>query len=161
MFAHLRQKLNRPPADAADADLPEDVVVTFAPEDAVRVSCHDGRVQVRIALAELREGRRRWRDFAVVTHYRPDTSTLDIHFVRDGTIFLEGESLKGKPQVTLRTIFSKVLSAQRGWGLLSPEVATDPRFEDVTISQFTVDEGWIGLAYAPRPTAGPIARKPK
>ena len=106
---------------------------------------------MRIALAELREGKRRWHDFAVVTHYRPDTSTLDIHFVRDGTIFLEGESLRGKPQVTLRTIFSKVLSAQRGWGLLSPEVATDPRLEDVTISQFTVDEGWIGLAYAPRP----------
>ena len=161
LFAHLREKLNRSSDGAADSDLPEDVVVTFASEDSVRVSCHDGRVQVRIALAELSEGRRRWRDFAVVTHYRPDTSTLDIHFVRDGTIFLEGESLKGKPQITLRTIFSKVLSVQRGWGLLSPEVATDPRFADVTISQFTVDEGWIGLAYAPRPTAGPVARKPK
>ncbi len=161
LFAHLRQKLNRPPADDADTDLPEDVVVTFAPEDAVRVSCHDGRVQVRIALAELSEGRRRWHDFAVVTHYRPDTSTIDVHFVRDGSIFLEGESLKGRPQVTLRTIFSKVLSAQRGWGLLSPEVATDPRLEDVTISQFTVDEGWIGLAYAPRPAVGPVARKPR
>ena len=141
-----------------DADLPEDVVVTFAHEDPVRVSCHEGRVQVRIAFAELSDGQRRWRNFAVYTHYRPDTSSLDIHFVRDGTIFLEGESLKGRPQVTLRTIFSKVLSAQRGWGLLSPEFATDPRLEDVTISQFTVDEGWIGLAYAPRPT---MARKPK
>ncbi|HEY1784765.1 MAG TPA: hypothetical protein VGG30_04420, partial [Pirellulales bacterium] len=70
-------------------------------------------------------------------------------------------SLKGKAQVTLRSIFSKVLSAQRGWGLLSPEFATDPRVADVTISQFTVDEGWIGLAYAPRPTPGPVARKPK
>jgi hypothetical protein len=161
LFAHLRDKLNRPATDAVEADLPEDVVVTFAPEDAVRVSCHDGRVQVRLAFAELSEGRRRWRNFAVVTHYRPDTSSLDIHFVRDGTIFLEGETLKGKPQVTLRSIFSKVLSAQRGWGLLSPEFATDPRLEDVAISQFTVDEGWIGLAYAPRPTTGPIARKPK
>ncbi len=132
------------------------MVVTFAPEDAVRVSCQDGRVQVRIALAELSEGRRRWRDFAVCTHYRPDTSTLDIHFVRDGTIYLEGESLKGKPQITLRTIFSKVLSS-RGWGLLSPEVASDPRLADVTISQFTVDEGWIGLAYATRPSTGRVA----
>jgi hypothetical protein len=161
LFAHLRDKLNRPAADEVDVDLPEDVVVTFAAEDAVRVSCHDGRVQVRLAFAELSEGRRHWRNFAVCTHYRPDTTTLDVHFVRDGTIFLEGESLKGKPQVTLRSIFSKVLSAQRGWGLLSPEFATDPRLEDVTISQFTVDEGWIGLAYAQRPTAGPLARKPK
>ncbi len=158
LFTHLREKLNRPPVSEADADLPEDIVVTFAATDAVRVRCRDGRVQVRIALAELRDGKRRWHDFAVVTHYRPDSSTLDIHFVRDGTIFLEGESLRGKPQITLRTIFSKVLSAQRGWGLVAPEVAADPRLEDVTISQFTVDQGWIGLAYAPRPS---VARKPR
>ena len=158
LFTHLREKLNRPPVSDADADLPEDIVVTFASTDAVRVHCRDGRVQVRIALAELSEGKRRWHDFAVVTHYRPDSSTLDIHFVRDGTIFLEGESLRGKPQITLRTIFSKVLSAQRGWGLVAPEVAADPRLEDVTISQFTVDQGWIGLAYAPRPS---VARKPR
>lgn len=161
LFAHLREKFNRTAPAASDADLPEDVVLTFAAEDAVRVSCHDGRVQVRIALAELKEGRRRWRDFAICTHYRPDTTLLDVHFVRDGAIFLEGESLKGKPQITLRTIFSKVLSAQRGWGLLSPEITSDPRLEDVTISQFTVDEGWIGLAYAPRPGAGAMARKPR
>jgi hypothetical protein len=158
LFGHLRTKLNRPPHSDADADLPEDVVVTFASTDAVRVHCRDGRVQVRIALADLREGKRHWHDFAVVTYYRPDTSVLDIHFVRDGTIFLEGESLKGKPEVALRTIFSKVLSAQRGWGLLSPEVDTDPRFADVTISQFSVDQGWIGLAYAQRPQ---VARKPR
>jgi hypothetical protein len=158
LFAHFRQKLNRSDNADVDGELPEDIVVTFASTDAVRVHCHDGRVQVRIALEELREGKHRWHDFAVVTHYRPDSSTLDIHFVRDGTIFLEGESLRGKPQITLRTIFSKVLSAQRGWGLLSPEVTADPRLGDVTISQFTVDQGWIGLAYAQRPS---VARKPK
>ncbi|HTU24453.1 MAG TPA: hypothetical protein VMF30_03580, partial [Pirellulales bacterium] len=162
LFAHLRSKLNRAPAASAqDVDLPEEVTVRFAPQDAVRVSCQNGRVEVRLAFAELVQGQHRWRNFAVVTHYRPDTTQLDIHFVRDGTIFLEGESLKGRPQVTLRTIFSKVLSAERGWGLLSPDVTTDPRLADVTISQFTVDQGWIGLAYAPRPTPGPVARRPK
>jgi hypothetical protein len=160
LFAHLRAKLNRP-APAVAPELPEDVVLTFAAQDAVRVHCHAGRVQVRIALAELTDGRRRWHDFAVSTHYRPDPTTLDIHFVRDGGIFLEGKSLRGKPQVALRGIFSKVLSAQRGWGLLSPEMNRDARFADVTISQFTVDEGWVGLAYAPRVNSGPIARKPK
>ncbi len=71
--------------------------MTFAPEDAVRVSVvYEGRVQVRIALAELREGRHRWRDFAVVTHYRPDTSTLDIHFPSaTGSSFWRAKASRG------------------------------------------------------------------
>ncbi len=158
---HFRQKFNRTDNADVDADLPEDVVVTFASTDA---RCLAGALPrwsgagCELHSMNCAKGDTAGNDFAVVTHYRPDSSTLDIHFVRDGTIYLEGESLRGKAQFTLRTIFSKVLSAQRGWGLLSPEITADPRLEDVTISQFTVDQGWIGLAYAQRPS---VARKPK
>jgi hypothetical protein len=47
--------------------------------------------------------------------------------VRDATIFLEGEILKGKPQVKLRTIVSKVLSTNRALSLMDQKIANDLR----------------------------------
>jgi len=160
LFAWLAEKLGRPQLNQQN-DLPEDVRVTFAKENAVRLRCEDGRVEVVFAIAELTQGRSHWRNFTVRTHYRPEARKLDPRFVRDTTIYLDGKSLRGRPQVLLRTIFSKVLSPNRELSLLSEKITADPRIKDLQVTQFVVEDGWIGLAYSPHRPSGTMARKPK
>ncbi len=158
LFAHLGPKLGRPQAELPD-DLPKNVSVTFAQHDAVRLNCDDGQIEVRISLADLTERHRHWKNFVVRTYYRPDNSSLETRFVRTGGIFLEGESLKGKTQFALRSVFSKILSPNRNWGLIDPKFAADPRAADLEITQFEVDKGWIGIAYAARRAPLPVANR--
>ena len=160
LFTWLAEKLGRPQL-SQQTDLPDNVKITFAKENGVRVRCEDGRVEVVFAIAELTQGRHHWRDFTVRTHYRPEARNLDPRFVRDTTIFLDGKSLRGKPQVLLRTIFSKVLSPNRELSLLSEKITSDPRIKDLQVTQFVVEDGWIGLAYSPHRPSGTMARKPK
>jgi hypothetical protein len=159
LYRYLGQKLSRPKVELPE-DLPENVTVTFAAHDAVRVRCDDGRIELRLSFAELSDPRRRWRDFTVKTTYAADPSSLETRFVRDSGIHLEGDSLKGKTELALRGIFSKVLAPTRQMSLVDPKFANDPRVKDVEISQFTIDKGWIGLAYTPR-RPDPVARKPR
>ncbi len=160
LFEHLAQKMGRQQVDLPE-DLPKNVSVTFAAHDAVRLNCDDGQIEVRISLADLTERRKHWKNFVVRTFYRPDTSSLETRFVRSGGIFLEGESLKGKTQFALRSVFSKVLSPTRHWGLIEPKFAADPRMADVEVTQFEVDKGWIGIAYAARRQPLPVASRVK
>jgi len=150
LFQWIGGKFSRPHAPLP-ADLPDDVVITFAEQNAIRLSARDGRLEITIAVAELVQGSNRWRNFSVRTFYRPDTKALDARFTRDSGIYLEGSSLKRKPQVVLRSIFSKVLAANKPWSMVDAKIASDPRLRDLTITQFVVDDGWIGLAYAPKP----------
>ena len=161
LFAWVADKLNRPDL-AEQEDLPENVQMTFADKDAVRLNCEDGRVEVMFSFAELKQGSKRWHDFTVRSFYQPERQGLTPRFVRDrGTIFLEGKSLRGKPQFTLRAIFSRVLSLNRDLNLVDEKITTDPRVQDLEISQFLVEHGWIGLAYSPRRPAANVARQPK
>jgi hypothetical protein len=161
LFEHLGQKMGKQQVDLPD-DLPKSVSLTFAAHDAIRLNCDDGQIEVRISLADLTERRKHWKNFVVRTYYRPDNSSLETRFVRSGGIFLEGESLKGKTQFALRSVFSKVLSPSRHWGLIEPKMAADPRMSDVEITQFEVDKGWIGIAYAARrQPATPVASRVK
>ena len=160
LFEHLGQKMGKQQVELPE-DLPKNVSVTFAAHDAVRLNCDNGQIEVRISIADLSERRKHWKNFVVRTHYRPDTSSLETRFVRSGGIFLEGESLKGKAQFALRSVFSKVLSPSRHWGLIEPKLAADPRMSDVEITQFDVDKGWIGIAYAARRQPQPVAGRVK
>jgi hypothetical protein len=160
LFAWLGEKLDRPQLAAQD-DLPEDVHLTFAPKDAMRLRCEGNRVEVTLAFAELVQNRSRWRDFTVRTYYQPEREGVSPKFTRgDSTIFLEGKSLKGKPQLVLRAIFSKVLSRNRDIHLLNESLTSDPRMHDLEITQFIVEDGWIGLAYSPCRGSNNLARRP-
>jgi hypothetical protein len=161
LFAWLAEKLDQPKLAGQD-DLPEDVHVRFSQQDAVRLRCEGNRVEVTFAFAELAQGRNRWRDFTVRTFYQPEPDGLSPNFARgDSTISLEGKSLKGKPQLVLRAIFSKVLSRKRDIRLLDESLTSDPRLHDLEITQFIVDDGWIGLAYSPRRAVSNVARQPQ
>ena len=71
LFAWVAKKLDRPQMAKLD-DLPEDVHLTFAAEDAVRLSCEAGRLEVILSFAQLTQGHHHWHDFTVRTFYRPD-----------------------------------------------------------------------------------------
>ena len=159
LFKWIAEKLDRPTLAVLD-DLPDNVHLTFAKRDAVRLQCEDGRVEVTFAFAELTQGRRSWRDFTVRTRYLPEAQELSPCFVRDRMLSFAGRSVQGKAQVLLRTIFSKVLSPNRDLRLLSEKITSDPRIQDLQISQFVVEDGWIGLAYSPRRAAANVARRP-
>ncbi len=143
----LSAKLNRVGSKVPE-DLPEGVHVTFAKADPIRVRCDTNRLELALNIAEIRDGRRRWHDFEVRAAYRPVATGLAAQFERDGTIELGGQ-YKGKPEVALRGIFSKVLSRERKLNLLPDTLATDPRLAGLEVTQLVVEDGWIATAIGP------------
>jgi hypothetical protein len=135
-------------------DLPENVFVTFADEDPVRVDCQDGRVRLQIRLAELSQGtKHRWQNFTVRGYYGPTADQLDANLARDGIIELIGEKLRFSDQIALRGIFSRVLSRNRQLNLVNNQIRQSPQLKDQQVTQFVIHDGWIGVALGPK-TAG-------
>ena len=137
------------PLDPPD-DLPEDVFVTFAEEDPVRIDCQDGRVRLTIRLKELSHGNRKWTNFLIRAYYAPDSDQLDANLVRDGVIELGGERLRFGDQVALRGIFSRVLSRNRKLELVNKQIAQSPELRDQQVTQFVIHDGWLGVALGPK-----------
>lgn len=156
MFAWIADKLDQPKLANPD-DIPDDVTVTFAAKDAVRLKCEDGGIEVTFAFARLTRGKKNWRNFTVRSVYRPEAQGLEPRFVRDDTIHLDG-SLRGKVEPGVRAIFSRVLSKNRDLRLLDEKTTSDPRMKDLRISQFVSEDGWLGLAYSPQ-RGGKVARR--
>lgn len=159
LYRWLGAKLNR--EIKAPEDVPDDVVVRFADQDPVRVRCVDGRLELAVAFTRLSHGKKRWRNFAMKTAYEPDPSSLEGRLVRTGGIFLEGETLQGRAEFVLRSILSKAFSVERPWRLMPAKYAADPRIADLEITQFVVEDGWIGVAYAPKRVSSEMARRPR
>lgn len=130
-------------------DIPDDVFVTFADADPVRIDCEDGRVKLTIQLKELeREGDRRWRNLTVRTYYAPDSNQLDANLVRDGIIEIPTpKDLPGRP--LLAGIFGKVLSRNRKLNLINERISKSPQLNDQQVTQFVIHDGWIGVALGP------------
>ena len=147
----LVAKLSRGAVKTPD-DLPAAVRVTFSRNDPIHVRCGDGRLELILHIAEIRDGRRHWRDFEVSAFYRPVAGGLAAEFERDGVIELGGR-YKGKPEIALRGIFSKVLSRERKLDLLPGTLAADPRLAGLEVTQLVVEDGWIGTAIGPLRTA--------
>lgn len=134
-------------------DLPEDVTIEFADHHAVRVRCDGERLMLDIHLKELEAGSRSWRNFTVRAYYAPDAASQEAELARDGAIELIGEGLGFRDQVALRGIFTKVLSRNRTLKLLDERFRQDERLHDLQVIQFTLRDGWIGLALGPRRVA--------
>jgi hypothetical protein len=140
------------------------VRITFADQDAVRLDTVDGRLEVTFAIKELRQEGSRWHDFQVRAYYVPKLDSLAPLFERDPdphySLRIDGDSMRGKIVFKLRAIFSKVLSKNRDLRLLPESITSDKRLKDLQISQFAVEDGWIGLAYGPRRVSSRVATKP-
>jgi hypothetical protein len=159
-YTEIVQRFNLK-AESIPDELPEGVTVTFADEDPVRVDCHDGQVQLTIRLKELAHGSRRWKNFTVRGYYVPDGQQLDANLVRDGIIELIGPGLGFGDQIALRGIFSRVLSKNRKINLVNNQIAESPELKDLQVTQFVIQDGWVGVALGPKfPGREGIARPP-
>ena len=142
----------------------DDASITFAPTDAARIDFEEGRVAISLGIAQLRAGRRVWRNFRVRAYYRPVSSGQSAVLERDGVVELIG-SMRMSSQIALRGIFSKTFARSRDLPIVPQEMAADPRLKGLEVTQLNLDDGWFALAIGPErlrpatastPTAGTI-----
>jgi hypothetical protein len=152
----LAKKFGRPSPPVPE-DIPEDMTVTLAPRDGIRVRCDDGKLRLTLRVAELSQNRHsKWKNFTVQTTYVPSSDQRSANLVRDGIIELSADGKGVGNQFALRTIFSKVLSKNRSISLINHSMAQQPEFADLAINQFVLSDGWIGIAMAPKPNTARI-----
>lgn len=138
-------------------DVPDDIQLTFAPTDAVRVQCEEGRVRLTVSLAELETRRQRYRDFKIHVFYRPEADGLVTQLVRDEGLQLEG-SLGTRAQIALRGIFCTIFSQNRPVPVIAGQIASDPRLAGLEVTQLAITDGWFGLAIGPHRQPAPSPR---
>ncbi len=149
----IATRFNRP--EAEDIESPnDDITIAFAKVDPIIVRCHEGRVEIRLSIAKLRKpSRKSWRDFQVRVFYRPKVEGLSLKLVRDGVVQLSGKRLDTGSQIAMRGVFSKTFSKHRPVILTPTKFTEDTRLKGLAISQFVIDDGWIGLALGPERAA--------
>lgn len=153
---HINDALNLENSRFMDAT-DQDVSITFADQDAIRVFCEHGRIELDLSVARLSNADRTWKNFEVRVFYRPEVDGLKARLVRDGTVQLIGSRLAG--QIPLRGIFSKAFAKDRELDLVDPKWSFDERTRDLAFSQFVIQDGWIAVAVAePRQN---VARQPQ
>ena len=90
-----------------------------------------------------------WKNFQIRVFYRPQVDGLSVKLVRDGVIHLVGKRLSTSSQIALRGVFAKTFSKHRPWILTPIRFCEDPRLDGLAVTQFVVDDGWIGAALGP------------
>ena len=160
--AELRGRLAArfPGLGAADANTEnDDAEITFAERDALRVRCEDGLIVLTVSIAELDQPPHYYCDFQVRVCYRPERHGLDAELAREGVVQLIGDRLNPRAQIVLRGIFSKTFSKNRSWRLTPDEIVADERLSGLAISQFVVEDGWMGMAIGPKRPGTEVAQR--
>jgi hypothetical protein len=131
-------------------EFPDDVTIRFAEEQPVRFTFADSRVALQLSFAELKQGRRRWRNFAVRVYYQPAPDQPDADLVREQYVELIGRRIRFGDQIALRGIFSRVFAKNQPVNLVSQRLKDDPRLQGLAINQLTIGDGWLGMSVAPK-----------
>jgi len=137
----------------------EDVIITFADKDAVLVRCVDGQVALTVSIAQLSKSPRKWKDFQVRAFYRPQIDGRSAQLVRDGVIHLIGQRLNTGGQIALRGIFSKAFAKDVPWQLMPERLVKEPKLRNTSITQFVIDDGWVGVSLGPKREASRTAAR--
>jgi hypothetical protein len=145
----LSERLHRFQPSAVDPDQ-EDVKITFAAKDAVHVHCGDGRIEICLSIARLSKGARKWNNFQVRAFYRPIVQGRSVDLARDGIVQLAGARISVTSQIALRGIFSKVFSQKEAIHATPEAFVKNPKLDKIVITQFVIDDGWIGAAIGPQ-----------
>jgi hypothetical protein len=145
----LSERLQRFQPRAVEPDQ-EDVKITFAASDAVHVRCNDGHLEVTLAIACLSKGTRRFKDFQVRATYKPTVEGRAIELTRDGIVKLIGPRMNAFAQVPLRSVFLKIFSDQQPIRMTPESFVKNAKLDGVAVTQFVIDDGWIGAALGPQ-----------
>jgi hypothetical protein len=147
----LAERIHRYQPKPVDADQ-EDVKITFATKDAVHVRCNDGRMEITLAIARLSKGpRQNWKNFQVRVFYRPIIQGRSIDLMRDGTVQLSRVSFGS--QLALRGVFLKVFSQSEPIHATPESFVKNPKLTGLVVTQFVINDGWVGAAIGPQRTA--------
>ena len=123
----------------------KDIVVKFG-EHPLEFDFNNGQVQVTIHFAELKRQNRVWKDFSIRGIYRADVEQLDIALDREGSVSLIGDRIGLRDQLALRGIASKVFGKHRRLQILGDAIQQQPQLCNLTITQFTIRDGWLAVA---------------
>jgi len=130
-------------------ELPRNVYVTFVDEDPLRVRFADGRMHLSIDVKALETEDRTWGRFGVDVYYQPDPEQVEANLVRDGVIEVRGE-MSFRERIPLRAVFGKVFAKSRSITLLNDHLRDSARLQGLMVSQFVLQDGWLGLAISPQ-----------
>jgi len=147
----LAERLHRFHPKPVDPDQ-ADVKISFVAKDAIHVCCNDGRLEITLAIARLSKGSRKWKDFQVRAFYRPVVQGRSVDLARDGIVQLIGPRMNAGSQIALRGVFSKVFSQKEPIHATPESFVKNPKLEGVVVTQFVIDDGWIGAAISPQRT---------
>jgi hypothetical protein len=164
LSAHVAARLGRPKPWPVNPDN-EDVKITFAPRNAVVIHCRDNRVTITLAIAHLSKRRRGWNNFQVRAVYRTQIDGRLAQLVRSEELELtdlrDGAPIPFRLYVPLHGIFSHVFLKNTPWPLIPDSIVRQPKLQDTAITQFVVNDGWVGLALGPKPAPAATARRPR
>ena len=128
-------------------DIPEDVMIQFAPTRPVTIEIEDGEFWVTMRVVRLTgKDRLDLRRFIVRALYRPSVDGMNATLVRDGHLRISGPGMSMRQRLPVRAIFNKVLSPNRELRLTLPQLADHPAAEGLAISQMELRDGWIAMA---------------
>ena len=82
-----------------------------------------------------------------------------VDFARDGSVQLIGARINAAAQIALRGVFSKVFSQKEPMHATPESFVNNPKFEGLVVTQFVIDDGWIGAAIGPQRTVAAQAAK--
>jgi hypothetical protein len=155
---HVARRLSRPTPWETNPEH-SDVRIVFAEKDAVVIRFHDGQIAMTLSVAQISKGERKWKNFQVQAFYRPEVNGRSAQLVRNGVIRLVGR-LNTSSQIALRGIFARVLSKNDAWDVMPPQIVKEPSLANAAITQFIIEDGWIGLSLGPKAVAA-TARRPQ
>lgn len=155
---HISTRLSRPLSWEINPEH-ADVQITFAAKDAIVVRCLDNQLSLTLSVLQLSKSPRKWKNFQIRAFYRPEVNGRSAQLVRDGVIHLIGR-LNTSSQIALRGIFSRALSKNNVWDLVPAKIVNEPKLADAAITQFIIDDGWVGVSLGPKPIPS-TARRPR
>jgi hypothetical protein len=154
---HVATRLNCPAPWPTNPEN-DDVRITFAARDPIVVRFQDGQVMLTLSIAQLSKPPRKWTNFQIRAFYKPEVNGRSAELFRDGVVQLMGKRLTAGSQIALRGIFSRALSKKAPF---EPRLMKEPKLKDAEVTQFVINDGWIGLALGPKPPAPVVARRPR
>ena len=156
LYRELAEAFDRPDITVPE-EIPANVTVSMADQEAVQVQFEEGKVNLRIHLKELKSGRRhKWKNFILTASYRPSMDQLTASLYRDGHLQFEGKQLRLGDRIALQGIFNKALPRHRPVNIINKNMADHDGMQNLTVTQFVIRDTWIGVAIGP--TEVPEAR---
>ena len=160
---HVAERLNCPAPWPTNPEN-DDVTITFAQRDPIVVRCQDGQVVLTLSFAQLSKPPRKWTNFQIRAFYKPEAQGRSAELVRESAVYLlplMGKRLTTGSQFALRGIFSHALSKKAPWQLTPEQFVNEPKLKDTEITQFVIEDGWIGLALGPKLAVPMTAHRPR